>query len=663
MRIRYITTLAILLITLLMPAHADRGVGGIVLSANPSSLPSDGTSFSTISAEIRDSDGKFAPDGTEVRFTASLGEIEEVSEVRAGVARVRLMSSNVPGTSTVTATWLEGQAVSRMMVQFGGATMPKGPEYIDVRADHYMAYSVDHQALEAIGNVRIKYRSLQLEAQSVQIDLARSRIVAKSGGPDSPVRLISGKEVFEASMFTCDLYASQGLMISAQKGKVQSLMVTGNKWSLGPDQTSYLPEEFDFKDLSDSGILIRAKQATVFPNDKIQFRNANVFVDGKKMLSLPLYVLSLTDYQPDGGQYVGYSTGGITVNLPFYYALTPQSSGALLVRHGQSSGWGQYGQTPGWFIDLRQRYRTDTSDGMLTLSQISNKWGAQLTHSQQFGKNMNGYLYLDYPEHESLFGSMSLNKTFKGFSAGMNMYGSDYSAKELGAEGHTKGADVYVQTQSAKLAKTGMKYTVSARGSQAQIDGVKSASQRLDTNIYTAPIKLTKTLSLRGAGSGGYVFGVGKLSGISSTATAVMDLKLRKQNSFQLSYRFSSRPTVGFHQITNQAGEQEDAWIREHSRTQALSAYLRLGKVSKWFATMYATKGLDYPAQNLFVDVSYRLDSQWRLTARSTSNSFGASHYDDVEFGLGKVIGSRELIAVWSRKEGRVMLELGSSGF
>ena len=48
---------------------------------------------------------------------------------------------------------------------------------------------------------------------------------------------------------------------------------------------------------------------------------------------------------------------------------------------------------------------------------------------------------------------------------------------------------------------------------------------------------------------------------------------------------------------------------------------------------------------------------------RSTTNNVGVSSYDDFELSLGKRIGNRELIAVWSKSQKQIMFELGSAGF
>lgn len=711
MRIIALVLIIVLLVTVTPGLLiADRGAGSIQLSANPSSIAADGKSFTTITAEVRDLDGKPAPDGTEIRFTASLGEVEETGIVQTGTARVKLTSSNLPGASTVTATWIDGQAVSRMNVVFGSVVTINGPEYIDVTASDYLAYSVDHRVLEAIGNVKLRYRTIELEAESVQVDLDKFRITAKGEGRTKPVRLISKTGVTEASMFTCDLSGSQGLMLSAERGKVQKVGISGAGWELGADQAFYMPQDFDFTDISDSGVLVKANQATIFPNEKIQFHRTNVYVNGKRMLTLPLYVLSLTGYQENGEQYVGYSTGGITLNLPFYYSLSPRSTGAMLVRHGLPTGWGQYSQTPGWFIDLRQKYKTNTSEGMLTLNQITNDWGAQLSHSQRFAGNTNAYVFLDYPLHKSLYGVLNLSKSFSSFDIGINTSGTSGSSTQILTDGATgletdryttrtrrTSGDIYAQTRSKRLAKMPLSYTFAARAEQNSTDtntvyqsgshseeASRLSTQRLDGNLYTNPITLKKNVSLRGSGSLGYVFGDPNQSGLSTLGNGILDWKISSNNNLQLGYRYASRPMYRYENINPPGVPADYRRVRDRNGSQSLSASLRVGDGKKWWGNVYAIQGLNYGSTNVFSDFNYRLSSDWRFSARSTMNRFEyperevipngdgtfttmtrtkVQSYSDLELALGKKFGNREILAVWSQREGKIMLELGSGGF
>lgn len=635
-----IPTSLLLLCTIVQPSAGDRGVGSIELSANPSAIAADGKSMSTITAQVRDRYGKFVPDGTEVRFSASLGVIEESAATSAGVARVKLVSADIPGDSMITATWIEGQAVAQINVEFGDApSMPQGPNYLTVTADKYLAYSMDYKVLEALGNVRIRYRALELEASAAQINLERSRVIARGEGRESPIRIRTATGDATGDIFACDLLGSEGLLLSAERGCVQKVSFSKSVPELSNQGTSYVPEDISLDDVSDSSILVKAHHATIFPHEKIQFKRANVYVDGKRMISLPLYVLWLAGVQPEEGQYVGYSTSGVTLNLPVYYSLSPSSSGALLVRHGDSTGWGEYGQKPGWFVDLRQRYSTERSDGSLVLSQVTGgDWGAHLYHNQDLGKQTRAYVYMDYPAHRDFFSSLSLNKSFDTFDIGLTLDKSVLWEAE-----DSTNADLFVQMRAKPLGKSPFRYALSARTAYSTDLDMR---HEVKGNIYSSPIPLANKLSLRTSLGLGYLWG-GRMSGLSTLGTVMLDWKISQHNNFRLSYRFADRASI----YASSTGKQ------------TLSATCFLGDGKRWRAAIYAIKGLDYPTANVFGDVTYRFGPDWRFTVSSTLNEIGDRSYKDIELSLGRMIGSRELVAVWSKSRNRIMFELGSGGF
>jgi len=613
--------------------------------ANPTSIPADAKSVCTISVEVRDRDGNLVPDGTEVRFTATLGVIEEIGQTSAGVARVKLVSSDIAGESVITATWLEGQAVSQTSVLFGDAPVElQGPRYIEIEADEYLAYSVDYKIVEALGKVRIRHRAMVLEADEAQVNLERGRIIARSRSRDEPIKVTANDHVFEADLLVCDITTFRGLLLSVGGGKaVEVDLLRSSSGAAGAGGT-YMPEELEFADLSNSGVLIKAREATVFPNEKIQFKRANVYVDGKRMLSLPLYVLSLTGYQAEE-QYVGYSTGGLTLNLPMYYSLTPSSSGAFLIRHGESSGWGWYGQKPGWFLDMRQKYSTSTSQGTVRLSQITRKdWGAHISHSQRLGQRTQGYLYVDYAAHQDLYGMLNLNRSMDKFNMSLNLYGSRFAEGE-----DSMTSEFHLQTQAKRLGKLPLRYTLSSRTTYSTGYGLNGErlTESLYGNMHSSPIKLSRNLSLRGSLGLGYLWGSERISGLSTLVTAVADWKLSKHSRMGLSYRFADRASV----------------YRGPVGRQSLSANWRLSDGKKWRASLFFIKGLDYPVMNILGDFSYYISKDWRVGVRSTVNEFGDLSYNDTELALGRRLGTRELMVVWSKSEGKLMLELGSAGF
>lgn len=662
-----ITTSILFLMAFSLPLAADRGVGSIQLSANPTIIAADGKSICTITAQVRDKEGRLAPDETEIQFSASLGVIQETEITSSGVARVKLVSSDIPGTCVVTATWIEGEAVAQIKVEFGDApATEKGPDYISVSADQYLAYSIDYRVMEALGNVKIHYRSLNLEAHEVQIDLEKNRIVARGDAGTNTVKINSADNIIEGNLFTCDMLAFVGMLISAENGKVCRVNVSKSSPEITTEEAYYTPEEFNLYDLSDSSVLVKAKEATVFLNEKIYFKKADVYVDRKRMLSLPLYVLSLTGYTPEGEQYVGYSTGGLTLNLPAYYSLSPSSTGALLIRHGDSTGWGEYGQRPGWFVDLQQKYATEDAQGTFILNRITNNdWGAQFSHNQILGNQAQAYLFMDYPAHEDFYGSLSLNKSFNEINVGMNLYSSMYKMSNQ----KSLAGDLSLQTHAKGIGRSPFKYTLTARLGRSYTkedtdEASYESSQRLEGNVYSNPLALSRDLSLRTSAGVGYVWGSGT-TGLSTLGSAVLGCKLPKRGLFELNYRFVDKPDVYISYLVKKpdTNEIEEKTSVLNNARQTLSAMLRIGDNKKWRASLYAIKGLDYSALNVFANLSYRIDSNWRLGMRSTRNEYGKSSYNDFEISLGKTLGSRELLAVWSKSQKRIMFELGSGGF
>jgi len=652
---------------------ADRSVGSILLTANPDSIPADGKSVCTITAQVRDRQNNVVPNGTEVRFSTSLGIIEEAVITSAGAARAKLISGTTKGTAIITATWVDGQATTQMQVVFGGSTAPvaKGPGYISIKSDDYLAYSIDHKTMEAIGHVKIRYRSLDIEAYDVQIDLNKHKITARGNNHDL-VKIHTNTGVIEGNMFFCVL-GEKGILLSVDSGKSLQIDLSKGSPIVSAEKPVYFPEDFHFVDLSDSGTLIKAKEAIVFLDDKIQFTQAAVYVDAKRMFCLPYYIFPLNPGGLDGEQSISASTnGGISVNLPFYFGLTPESSAAVLVQHGVQAGWGLYGQTPGWSLGLREKYTTQNAQGTFELSQVTtpSDWGAHFTHSQQLDPDTHTYLFLDYPAHKDFFGNFSIDRRFTGWNAGLNLYGSMLS---LG--GDSMSADLYMQTQPKPIGKSPLRYTVSTKLVYTQSTAVPTDTTvtptpiigappappvpavtstmggfqpSVQTNLYTLPYTLTKTLSFSPSVALGYLWG-GEFAptGMSTLGTASFDWKISKASGVSFGYRYAERASI---------------YTAASVGTQSVTANWHYFS-NKWQASLYGVKGLDYSSMNLFGNVSYKIDPLWRIGMRATLNEYGLLSYNDVEAEIGRMISGKELMFLWSKSQHRVLFQFGGGSF
>jgi len=79
-------------------------VANLTLSISPRGLPADGSSTAEVRAIATDAGGNPVSDGVPVRFTAQLGLITPISYLEGGVATAVLVSSDTPGTDSVTVT-------------------------------------------------------------------------------------------------------------------------------------------------------------------------------------------------------------------------------------------------------------------------------------------------------------------------------------------------------------------------------------------------------------------------------------------------------------------------------------------------------------------------------------------------------------------------------
>lgn len=86
-------------------------IGSMTLTANPATIPPNGTSSSAITATVKDSAGQPVPKGTSVTFTTNLGTFENGSTTftgptpnETGIVTVSLIAGTTAGTAYITAS-------------------------------------------------------------------------------------------------------------------------------------------------------------------------------------------------------------------------------------------------------------------------------------------------------------------------------------------------------------------------------------------------------------------------------------------------------------------------------------------------------------------------------------------------------------------------------
>ncbi|MEN6521415.1 MAG: Ig-like domain-containing protein [Armatimonadota bacterium] len=618
----------------------------VYLSANPDAIIADGKSIATIGAEIRDSDGNLVPDGTLVSFSSSLGTIQSSVSTTAGVARARLSGGTVTGTATVSAWVTQGGAVGQVKVELlAPGTEISRQSFVTIASKSYLVYDPAKMVIQASGGATVMHRGLMMNADEIEFDLQAGIIKCRQSAGGKIIKLSRGNK----SLQVCALYyrvedMKGKAIIESETGNMERVSIRGADMAIEPDTDNLSPVIFNFSDISMSDVLMKASSITVRLKDEIHFRHAQVYVDGKKVLSVPLHVLELDSSKSQSSQYVGWGANGLKVDVPLYYSLSPSSTGALHVRRGQQSGWGFYSGNSGWSLDLVQDYTTDTGgEGNLELNGVtSGEWGANWHFNQQYDSGSRVYSYLSFPAHKDLFGMINLSKPLGKSSLGLNIYGNKYQDQKGSVS-----TDLYLQSQPKPIAGGAANYVLLGRtsyatGNDSSNDGVGAGAQM---QVYGKPVTFSKRAGLTNTLTIGQDWG-GERSGFSLLGNSSFNYRIGKTSSFGLVYSYTRDPSYS-----------------DLSGRHRLSANIMYMPSTLWQARIYSTQMIDTPQSSTFADVSYRLFPTWRINLLQTFQSYDKYDYSDTEIALCKEIQDHEMMLIWSKSRNRFRVEFNVGQF
>ena len=279
---------ALFLLLLLLPAllTAPAQAGGqasVAVSAAPDVIYADGKSTTVVTATVRDGSGKIASDGTSVRFTTTLGTLTpDIATTVSGVARVSLTAASQEGKATVTAAAFgvsaDGSSAGAALVEFTAdreSLFDKDARWIRVDCPQYLIYSADTRIIEAngkSGSAHLSYKSVQIDADSLQADLQTQTVLAHGA------IIRRGRHQVRAAELRYDLLTGSGSAILADQNA--SVLVTGSDLETSPQvvDPAQLPLQsnpYRFVDLSDSRVVVSARAITADPGDQVQFRRGD----------------------------------------------------------------------------------------------------------------------------------------------------------------------------------------------------------------------------------------------------------------------------------------------------------------------------------------------------------------------------------------------------
>lgn len=655
--LRCILVLLGALLALVRPSPAV-AAGSIQVNVSPNVLLADGISTAIVTAYVRSSNGRPARDGTEVRFYTTGGNITQFAFTSAGLARATLTSSAVPQAANITIAAGIDQTVMTVPMVSKLIETSVGGRVVKVEGK-YVAFSEDRRIIQADEQVRLHFRGLTLDSTSAQMDLNRETIKA------------IGKVVIAGDGQTL---TGQRLWINLKTMEGYIVEVGTRRWFSGygltelPERPKNLNPDFDLQDLSDSKMLWVAKSANYVVGERVQMQSARAFVGGVKSLKMPFHQVNLRDGIGSSTQYVGVGSEGITLDLPLYLAMSPNSSTALRMGYGSKTGGiGNFTRQRGLSVDLVQKYGfSGASEGQAMLTNLSSidRWGFQWNHIQQVNKTTRLVTDLQFPEHRDLYGRLNL-------TTGLPIGNLQIATTASRLEGTQLAKTLNFAFESKPRQLLDGKLAVSAETSffyrdrqpfraPTALGGI--GSNRLKTfnlgqtdyqtfglKLRPVPATLAKGLQLDTSLSLRSVTG--------STAQAgfgpALETNLRKQlpRNGMLSLGLSYNHLQGINDFLPTSG-----------RTNA-NLNLSYPVTNKLRITALGTLALDADNQNSILQMSYQLNPQWRFDLLQSMYRFGGFGQRDHQFGISRSFGDRELGLYWSRLEHRFIIEFGAARF
>lgn len=628
-------------------AKAAAPLYSVKLSISPPLLLADGKSVALVSAEVRDSKGNLVPDGTQVQFSASLGILRDsVVGTSAGVARTQLTSATLPGVATVTATIPGATAFEEAKVTF-----TDDPEMLRQRSNtylfsssQYLAYSADWRYVEAVSSeqkAEMVAGNVRLQARSYQYRLDEDLLIAEGA------LLTRGKRTLTAERLRYSPRRDEGQALLVEDGQIREVTFRGPFWEQEPVAAAPL-DAYSYTDLSASELLFAAESAVLVLGERIQFRNVRIYMAGQRLLTLPMYDLSFRTGEALGQQIVGLNAGGLTLDLPFYYTVSPQAVGAVRLRHAQRVGRAVYAVRPGWSLDLEHTYnRPGVMEGILAVTGLlRGDWGLRWSHAHWLGQRANTHLYVDVPAHRHLYLHSGLSYGFGEGRIGVNLS----SGQSLsGTRYRDLRTDLFVESNPMQLSKQlrmTVATTVSSRVSEFGDKRVRTEGAGVRSRLYTVPLRLAG-FSVNSSVMASYLWGNGQTAGSSLLATLSASRGLGDNALLNLTYDYTQDRLV---QVTGMGRHR-------------LSGMLAWSAGKSLNLSVVGTRLLDSDMYTLFADASYRFSSLWRVGANLSLNQFQGSRYRDLELSIGYRIGIRELLFTWSSLTRRWQVDLIAAGF
>ncbi|MHB1458116.1 MAG: invasin domain 3-containing protein [Armatimonadota bacterium] len=657
----------------------------IGIDAIPASIAADGKSFSQIALTIRNADGTIVPDGTEIRLVTTSGVITTAAYTSNGRATAILTSSSSPGIAVVTASI--GEDSASIQVEFS-ADIEQGRTTSRVLRMNggTLAYSIEQDMILASDDVTVDYRGLSINASNIQFSEPSGVIKAQGN-----VIISRGDIRFRADAFIYDLRSDRCRMMTADTPVSINLFraddIKPSAWTKG---TPSMAVEFVPLEAEGTKTWIVSRKLTMFPNEKIQFFRASVYLGDIQIMNMPYYFF---DYANRGALFnqIRYTTyDGLVVDYPVYYNVTDHNTGALKLRYsGSKYGYGSYlYPRKGFSLAIDQSYTLgENGDGRVFIDSFtSDKRSLELTHHQDFGN-------LRHPGRADFSVRFQPNSDFgkKAYTANLNIFG-DKPGYGYFISGYIGGSEYQrfniLNPEEIEYQKqTSGSIRLSINPKKTYIMGsTLSASPVLSTNYGNPGFARDRSKGAclyQTAGLNFHTkpFGGKSLSFSIDGATEAL-ISNDGRSGTGLRTGITSRKSWGGANVSlnyTLALISGSISTMYYPSKHNLGGTLSLGHGRKWNGYTYFGYGLDTGRMNIYSSINYQITDKWKLRGnynfyRYKYTSGGVSISSDTSYlkaGIYRPFGPYEVGIAWSpdgelyglKDSKRIWLEVGLPGF
>jgi hypothetical protein len=583
------------------------------------------------------------------------------------------------GIATITAIAVgTGATPSTLEFEFVAdrSLLDSAREYFEIVAPVYMQYTVDTRIVGAAASgqrVRFRYRDVEVQADDLQVSVNAYELRARNArlkigkNVDQPFanlylkfnqRRGFGTTTYRALRY--DFVAAWGGIVVAgteKDGKIgpgepvdRFGLVEVRSDGIRPLARPAPPGAFEFVDLSESISTVSAQKVVIFPRREAQFRQAQLYVAGNRLVKLPLFQINYLASSSSPlvtDNLVGINNNKLAINYPYFLTLQPGLTSLLRFRTGEVYGRG-YQAVGGSFLDYEIDWNRgdDMQGGLAVTGLFRSDWSINARQYMRFNQDTSAYAQIDAPAGRGIFGSGSFNHQFGNYNLSLSGNASR-STQTITSESQSFNASVSSDPTRIRNSPVRVSYGVTANTQSTRSDVFDRTQSGYGVRLraFTTPINLSRQTRLTAEATGTYLTGTTSAQGFGANGTV------------NLSHQLTPRIMLGGSYFYTDDGFN-DALTGRHRIGLDLSS--QIGSLT---TTASYSRGLDIENTSLFANAEFRFSPLWGLRADYTRTDYLGFNYLDYNLMIGYRIGWREVGLVYSYRTKRIGFQFYSVNY